>query len=78
MPTPQFSPIGITKAIDKATPVLFANSFPGDPVGPTPLPVIPENQIFTDGAGGLIVEHLFSPTVTVSLIGISTIHDTVG
>ena len=76
MPTPELSPFGITKAVDKATPVLFAG--PGNPVGPIPLPVIPTNDIFTDGTGGLVVDHLFSSTDTIGLLGVSSIHDHLG
>ena len=39
-------------------------------VGPVPPPVIPTNEIFTDGTGGLLVNHLFT-TDTISLLGVS-------
>jgi len=72
MAKPEIQPFGITKAIDKSAP-LEAN--PGNPVGPVPPPVIPTNEIFTDGTGGLVVDHLFGTTDTISLLGVSPIHD---
>ena len=74
MAKPEIQPFGITKAIDKSTP-LEANA--GNPVGPVPPPVIPTNEIFTDGTGGLVVNHLFS-TDTIGLLGVSPLHDPLG
>jgi hypothetical protein len=58
-------PIGITKVIDKPSPML---TNPG--VGPDPIPTIPQNPIFADGTGGAVVEHLFN-TDTIGLLGVS-------
>jgi hypothetical protein len=64
----EFQPIGITKVIDKPSPML---NNPG--VGPDPIPVIPGNPIFEGGAGGAVVDHLFN--TDVGLLGISPIID---
>ncbi len=68
----ELHPIGITKVIDKPSPML---SNPG--VGPDPIPVIPGNPIFEGGAGGAVVEHLFF-TPDIGLLGVSPTHDPLG
>jgi hypothetical protein len=60
-----FQPIGITKVIDKPSPML---TNPG--VGPSPTPTIPGNPIFEGGTGGAVVDHLFN-TDTIGLLGVS-------
>jgi hypothetical protein len=56
-----FQPIGITKVIDKSTPILGAT---------IPPPDIPTNPIFEGGAGGAVVNHLFNQD-TIDLLGVS-------
>ena len=68
----EFQPIGITKVIDKPSPL---ETNPG--VGPVPPPVIPANEIFEGGTGGAVVNHLFG-TDTIGLLGVSPILDHLG
>jgi hypothetical protein len=56
-----FQPIGITKVIDKPSPILQA---------PIPPPDVPPNPIFEGGTGGAVVNHLFNPD-TIGLLGVS-------
>jgi hypothetical protein len=67
-----FQPIGITKVIDKPSPML---TNPG--VGPDPIPTIPGNPIFEGGTGGAVVDHLFN-TDTIGLLGVSPALDHLG
>ena len=64
----EFQPIGVTKVIDKPSPLLQA---------PIPPPDIPSNPIFEGGAGGAVVDHLFN-TDTIGLLGVSPIVDHLG
>lgn len=67
-----FQPIGITKVIDKPSPMLSNPS-----VGPDPIPVIPGNPVFEGGTGGAVVDHLFN-TDTISVLGVSPLDHHLG
>ena len=67
-----FQPIGITKVIDKPSPMLS-----NPRVGTDPISVIPGNPIFEGGTDGAVVDHLFN-TDKISVLGESPLDHHLG